>query len=151
MMLFLLLKAFTPLATCAVKLSVLILYLRVFGGSLPWMRITCVVGIILLLGYHISFAIAFGAMCGPNPKAGCQVAMLMAFVSDKCTRSRVLLLLMGVGNSFIDLILLLLPLPVIWKLQMPLRRKVQTSAVFLIGISCVSPAPLTPSCLAFSK
>ncbi|ROV92453.1 hypothetical protein VSDG_06659 [Cytospora chrysosperma] len=116
MMLFLLLKVFTPLATCAVKLSVLILYLRVFGGSLPWMRITCVVGIILLLGYHISFAIAFGAMCGPNPKAGySQVAMLMAFI---------------------DLILLLLPLPVIWKLQMPLRRKVQTACIAsLIGLA----------------
>lgn len=140
MMLFLLLKVFTPLATCAVKVSVLVLYLRVFGGSLTWMRITCVVGIVLLLGYHVSFAIAFGAMCGPNPRAGYgQVAMLMAFVSDKCTRSRVLLLLMGVGNSFIDLILLLLPLPVIWKLQMPLRRKVHTSAVFLIGISaCIA-------------
>lgn len=130
-MLSLLLEIFAPLAICAVNISVLTLYFRVFGGSLRWMRITCVVGIVLLLGYHISFTTAFGAMCAPNPKAGySQVAMLMAFVSDKCTRSRVLVLLMGVGNSFIDLVLLLLPLPVIWKLQMPLRRKVKTSGRF---------------------
>lgn len=139
-MISLLLEIFAPLAICAVKVSVLTLYLRIFGGTLIWMRITCLVGIILLLGYHISFTTAFGVMCAPSPKAGySQIAMLMAFVSDACVRTRILVLLMGIGNSLIDIILLLLPLPVIWKLQMPLRRKLKTSALFLTGISaCIA-------------
>lgn len=138
-MLSLLLELFAPLAICVVKVSVLTLYLRIFGASLLWMRVTCMVGIALLLGYHISFATAFGVMCAPNPKAGySQVALLVVFVSDQCIRTRVLVLLMGIGNSLIDLILLVLPLPVIWKLHMPLRRKLKTSVVFLTGISCVS-------------
>ncbi|KAK9416942.1 putative Integral membrane protein [Seiridium unicorne] len=139
-MLSLLLELIAPLAICAVKISVLTLYLRIFGSSLIWMRVTCVVGIVLLLGYHISFTTAFGVMCAPDSKAGySQVALLMAFVSDKCVRTRILVLLMGIGNTLCDLVLLLLPLPVIWNLQMPLRRKLKTSAVFLIGISaCIA-------------
>lgn len=147
-MLSLLVELILPLAMCAVKASVLILYLRIFGGSLLWMRVTCVVGIVLLMGYHISFTTAFGVVCAPTPKAGYSYfALLIAFRSDQCMRStRILVLLMGVGNSLIDLILLLLPLPVIWKLQMPLGRKTKTSAVFLIGISCVLPFFLLQCC-----
>lgn len=134
---------FAPLGICAVKVSVLILYLRIFGGPVRWMRITCIIGIVMLFAYHVSFAIAFGAMCAPDPTAGySQIAMLMAFLSDSCMRTKILVFLMGVGNSFIDLVLLFLPLPVIWKLHMPLRKKVKTSATFLIGVSYVWPFSL---------
>lgn len=141
LMVFLLVDVFLPLAMCAIKISVLILYLRIFGGSVLWMRIACIVGIVLLLAYHISFTTAFGVMCSPPPKAGySQIALLMASVSDSCVHTKTFVLLMGIGNSLIDLILLFLPLPVIWKLQMPLRKKITTSAIFLMGISYVSPS-----------
>jgi hypothetical protein len=134
-MLSIVLQILAPIAICFVKISVLILYLRVFGG-LKWMRYTCVGGIIFLIAYHFAFSVAFGVMCSPAPGKGTsQVALLVAFVSDTCVRTRVMVLVMGIGNSLIDVILLVLPLPVIWNLKMPTRQKLKTSAMFLIGIS----------------
>lgn len=131
----LLVEIFGPLGICAIKVSVLLLYLRVFGGRLRWMRIASIAGIVLNVSYHISLSIAFGAMCAPSPGMGFdQFAYLAAFVSDKCTRTKVLVVIQGVGNVVIDFFLLLLPLPAIWNLQMPLRQKIKTSAMFLIGI-----------------
>lgn len=40
----------------------------------------------------------------------------------------------GAINAFSDIILLLLPQGVIWKLQMPLKRKIAVSLVFLTGL-----------------
>lgn len=129
------LELIAPLAVCIVKITVMILYLRTFG-SLRWMRITSIVIICLLIAYHVSFATAFVALCAPPPSGGySQVALLKAFVSDKCVSTDVLVLLMGVGNFFTDVVILLLPLPVIWRLQMPMRRKIKTLAMFLTGIS----------------
>ena len=40
----------------------------------------------------------------------------------------------GVFNSISDLALLLLPMPALWKLQMPLGKKILTMGVFAMGI-----------------
>ncbi|KAF2155878.1 hypothetical protein K461DRAFT_265355 [Myriangium duriaei CBS 260.36] len=136
----LLAEIFVPLALCSIKVSVLLLYLRVFGGRLRWIRITSIIGIVVNVSYHVSLSIAFGAMCAPSPSMGYdEFAYVAAFASQKCTRTRSLIVVQGVGNVVIDFFLLLLPLPAIWNLQMPLTRKIKTSATFLIGIcACVA-------------
>ena len=40
----------------------------------------------------------------------------------------------GAFNTFSDFLTLLLPQRVIWKLQMPLKRKLGVSAIFLTGL-----------------
>jgi hypothetical protein len=127
------------MAICLIKVSVLILYLRVFGNLL-WIRVACIAGMVIVVGYHASITISFGAMCAPTPALGYdRFGFLAAFVSEPCVRSRILVVIQGVGNVAIDLFLMLLPLPVVWNLQMPLKRKLQTSAMFLIGLcACIS-------------
>jgi hypothetical protein len=130
----LVLQVLAPVAICLVKISVLIMYLRLFG-NLRWIRQTCTVGIGILIAYHLAFAIAFGAMCAPPPSEGIsQVSLLIASTTKKCTNTRYMVLIMGIGNSLIDLVLLVLPLPTVWNLKMPTREKLKTSAIFLIGI-----------------
>ncbi|OKL60390.1 hypothetical protein UA08_04240 [Talaromyces atroroseus] len=128
-----------PLAICAVKVSVLILYLRIFS-VLRWMRIVSIGSIIVITAWHLSMSIAFAAMCAPSPSAGAsQLDFLSAYVSSTCTHTRVLVVFQGASNVAIDLFLLVLPLPAIWSGQMPLRRKLATSAMFSIGLSaCAS-------------
>ncbi|RYP77945.1 hypothetical protein DL771_000804 [Monosporascus sp. 5C6A] len=124
-----------PLAICFVKTSVLILYFQIFS-ILKWMRIASIAGIVAITAFHVSLSIAFGAMCAPSTGAS-QVDFLAAFVSDTCTRTRSIVVLQGVGNVVTDFFLLILPLPAVWALQMPLRRKLAVSAMFLIGISII--------------
>lgn len=121
-------QTFAPLAICAAKISALTLYLRVYGGSRLWLRATCVVSIILLLGFHISLATAFGVMG----------------VSGQFRGTRALIMSMIYGNGLIDLVLLFLPLPVMWTLPWTAFRKEQDlwfelkmAAVPLIGALCV--------------
>ena len=99
------------------------------------MRNASIAGIVFVIAFHCSLAIAFTVMCAPSPSVGAsQLDFLAAFVSDKCTRTRVLVVIQGVGNVAVDLFLLILPLPAIWTMQMPLRRKFAASAMFSIGI-----------------
>lgn len=88
-----------------------------------------IVGITL---WHLSMATTYAAMCAPKGSSG--LDFLAAFISDKCQRTRVLVLIQGVLNLAIDIFIVALPLPEIWKLRMPLRRKLAVSAMFLIGL-----------------
>ena len=40
----------------------------------------------------------------------------------------------GIVNIFIDLMILIMPLPVVWTLQMPKKQKLAVSGVFLLGL-----------------
>lgn len=130
----LLVQFFMPLAFCFVKVSVLIMYLRIFG-VLSWMRFGCIIGIVVTTVFQCSLAIAFGAMCGPNVSTGhSQLDFLEAFVSKKCDSTRILVVVQGAGSVIIDLFLLILPIPAVWTLQMPLKRKNAVLSMFLVGI-----------------
>ncbi|KAH8705547.1 hypothetical protein BGW36DRAFT_422101 [Talaromyces proteolyticus] len=128
-----------PLAICAVKISVLVLYLHIFG-VLNWMRISSIASMIFIGAFHVSLSIAFAAMCAPSPSSGpSRLNFLTAFISESCTYTRILVVYQGVANVIIDIFLLVLPLPAIWTMQMPLRRKITTSAMFSIGLcACLS-------------
>lgn len=97
------------------------------------MRIACTTCIIIVVCYHFSLTIAFAAMCAPS-KGYTQLDYLAAFISDSCTRTRSIVVLQGVGNVVTDVVFLILPLPAIWALQIPLKRKIAVSSMFLVGL-----------------
>jgi hypothetical protein len=104
------------------------------------MRIASISGIVVITAFHLSISIAFASMCVPSTGTS-QFDFLAAFVSEACTRTRVLVVLQGVGNVAIDFFLLVIPLPAVWNLQMPFRRKLGISAMFLVGIWYVAAVP----------
>jgi hypothetical protein len=114
-----------------VKASVLMLYLHVFG-ILSWMRIASIAGIVFIVAFHLSLSISFAAMCAPQGSS--RLDFLAAFISSKCRHTNILVVFQGAGNVAIDLFLLALPWPAIWGMQMPLRHKLATSAMFSVGL-----------------
>jgi hypothetical protein len=97
------------------------------------MRIATAAGIFLVVSYHLSLTIAFAVMCSPS-SGYTQLDYLGAFISDSCTRTRWLVVLQGVANVVTDLFFLVLPLPAIWALQIPLKKKIAVSSMFLVGL-----------------
>ncbi|KAK4186022.1 hypothetical protein QBC35DRAFT_524564 [Podospora australis] len=125
-----------PIAICLVKCSVLMLYLRIFR-VLQWMRVVCIISLVVTVAYHVSLAVAFGVMC--SPKSGdTQLHFLAAFISDTCERTRILIVVQGIGNVVTDLFLVILPLPAVWTLRMPMRRRLAISSMFSVGICAIA-------------
>lgn len=120
------------MAICLVKVSVLLLYLRIFR-VLNWLRVVAVVSIAVIALWHLALSVSFAAMCAPGT-GGAQLDFLAAFISQKCADTRVLVVLQGVGNVVTDVWLILVPLPAVWTLQMPFRRKLAVSSMFMVGI-----------------
>jgi hypothetical protein len=97
------------------------------------MRIASITGIIAIAAFQVSVSIAYAAMCYPRT-GSTQIDFLAAFVPDTCSRIRPLVVIQGVGNVIADVFLVILPLPTVWRLQMPLKRKIAVMSMFLIGI-----------------
>ncbi|KAK7961228.1 hypothetical protein PG988_012442 [Apiospora saccharicola] len=128
----LLVEVLLPVGICLIKVSVLLLYLRIFR-VLKWMRVISVISIVLIVLWHLALSVSFAAMCAPGT-GDTQLDFLAAFISQKCSDTRILVVLQGVGNVVTDIWLILLPLPAVWKLQMPFRRKLAVSSMFMVGI-----------------
>lgn len=129
----LLVQIFMPLSICFVKVSVLLLYWQVFH-VLKWMRVACITGITGITAFQFSLSIAFSAMCAPSTGTS-YIDFLTAFLSDACMRTRVLVVIQGVGSVVTDVLLVFLPLPAVWSLQMPLKRKIAVTSMFMVGLS----------------
>jgi hypothetical protein len=125
-----------PLAICMVKVSVLVLYLHVFG-LLRWMRIAVTAGIVVLVAFHLSISIGFISMCAPA-RGTSQIDYLLAFTSPTCARTSSMVVIQGVGNVVADLFLMVLPLPGIWSLQITFKRKLGISAMMSVGLCGVA-------------
>ena len=50
-----------------------------------------------------------------------------------CFDSGILVIVGGALNAVTDVLMLILPIPVLWKLQMSTRKKWTVSAIFLMG------------------
>lgn len=118
-----------------VKLSLLLLYLRIFD-SVRHIKILIFIGIAFhLILYVTSFVLEF-VFCYPRRGQ----SFLSSFAAPGCAANAAKLgIAQGVGNIIGDFGLLLTPLPVIWKLQLSFRRRVAVTAMFMTGfLGCVA-------------
>ncbi|EAU30738.1 predicted protein [Aspergillus terreus NIH2624] len=110
-----------------VKLSVLLLYRRIF--RLTWTLYFCA---FLSISYAIAVSTTVSLACVPtsffwtqwvNPLGGghCRVNLYQFYLWN------------AVGNLFTDVIILCLPMPIVWGLQMPRAQKWAISGIFLLG------------------
>ncbi|KAL4863674.1 hypothetical protein BDV12DRAFT_177230 [Aspergillus spectabilis] len=110
-----------------VKVSVLLLYRRIF--RLTWTLYLCA---FLSVGYTISVSTAISLACVPtsyfwtqwvDPLNGgyCRINLYQFYLWN------------GVANLFTDVIILCLPIPIVWSLQMPKAQKWAISGIFLLG------------------
>ncbi|KAK4221734.1 hypothetical protein QBC38DRAFT_461158 [Podospora fimiseda] len=116
------------------KISLLLLYIRIFNHVI-WFRKVALSLIIFLILYMIAASAAGFAQCTPVAKSWDR------FVDGKCVDLYVLFNTNGVIAMVTDVIILLLPFPLVFKLSLPWQQKLALMPVFGLGaIICVSSA-----------
>lgn len=109
-----------------------LLYLEIFR-PVAWFRFAVFFGIIVTgLSYSVTM-IGFIVFCTPHDGHE-QLDYFEAFASPEYIRAHPIVILHGVVNIVSDLYLIILPLPVIWGLNMPKSRKIGLSLGFMTGL-----------------
>ncbi|KAI4275555.1 MAG: hypothetical protein L6R38_005838 [Xanthoria sp. 2 TBL-2021] len=110
------------------KLSILLLYYRIFGVDKKF-RYACNVLIVIVAGYGTSCAFAkifrclpVEAVWDPDYKG-----------PERCIDRTKINFVIGWFSIFTDLAILLLPAPMLWRLHLPRWRKFALSVIFMFG------------------
>ena len=112
-------------AVVAIKSSILLLYRRLFPGRHFHIILWCVGGFVL--SYSIAQCLVEVFECSPvnslwNPQ-----------VKGECIDLSSELIASSVLNVVTDVFLLVLPLPILWRLQISMKRKLELIGIFLLG------------------
>ena len=111
----------------AIKLSVLFFYRRVFVGRpfhiLSWTLI------VIVCGWGISFFFASIFAC--HPISAIYGTRKQLFT--ECTKTTVRLDVFAISDPVLDALILAVPMPFIWQLHLPTKRKFALTGVFLLG------------------
>ncbi|CAH0051929.1 unnamed protein product [Clonostachys solani] len=130
---------FTPIAMWSSKVPVLLLYVRLFGIK-RWLRYTCWI-LVVVTGLIFTAGAAYtSAICNTNGNPITPVFMLEC--SNAASHAGVAL---GTVAIVTDVIIFVLPLPIIVKLKMSARRKGGLFLVFFTGLLPGGPADKKPS------
>ncbi|SLM39433.1 hypothetical protein LPUS_09967 [Lasallia pustulata] len=122
---------------CLIKTSILLQYQRIFvihktRKSPMFVAIQSCIWTIFLFYLIETFFEIF--QCSPREKIWNKL-----LTGGHCNNSSAGFKVTGVFNSISDFALLSIPMPALWKLQMPLKRKLLTMGVFAVGVlACVA-------------
>lgn len=117
-----------PFTIFCAKLSILLLYIRIFGVN-ETMRIVSYTGIALMGAFYSAM---IGVAIGSLVKCGGLNALTVQFCRNY---SGPVVMLNSVFNVVSDFFVLLIPFPFILKLQLTLARKIGLLAVFSGGLA----------------
>lgn len=113
-------------ATVMIKISILLLYIEVFASR--GFRMVAYAGVAFVSFFWIGFFISICVQCRPFEKnwnqeiPGHCVNLSAETIGGACI------------NMVIDLALVVLPTPVIWRLHMTLKKKVVVNLLFSLGL-----------------
>ncbi|KAJ2992348.1 hypothetical protein NUW58_g2196 [Xylaria curta] len=124
---------FWLVAVLLVKSSILLEWLRIFAptGSRPF-TMSCKVLLVVNVIFYTAALLTLNLACQPFRKTWNKT------VEGTCIDSKSLHLCAVIVNLILDLAILILPQPVIWRLQMTTPRKIGVSTVFAIGILAIA-------------
>lgn len=116
---------YCPFLACA-KFSLLFFYLRL--SRLRWFRLCIYANMFLVVGYNIALVFPLIFTCTPFMKA-----YDITITEGTCIDRTPLYMATAVLNILTDIILLVLPIPMIVRLQMPKVQKVGLICIFGVG------------------
>lgn len=111
-----------------IKLSVLFFYRRIFAIRVFYFINNIFIGLTIAWTLAITFALAF--QCYPVSSLW---NLFESEYADHCVNVTALYMAVAVSDMVLDILIFLLPVPHIWTLKMPLRRKLALGGVFLTG------------------
>ena len=103
------------------------LYLRLFSPKV-WLRYACYIGLITtFLSYWVAIPLT-GIYCAPRNRGPWDFQ-----VFKRCTATLVMSPVHGAVGLAADIFILVLPLPIVYQLNMALPKKIGLCVVFLMG------------------
>lgn len=112
-----------------IRASIISLYIRIFRTK-PFLTVCYIVH-----GFNFAFfaavVVASLVMCRP-------ISAIYAPEAGRCGDQRSLDLFIGVFNLLLDVCIVILPMPMLWRLQMSLGKKLALSGIFGMGIVYVA-------------
>ena len=109
------------------KAAILALYLRLFGLKL-WLRYTSYVMLLITFLFYWASIPMSAALCVPHHAESWNYEVL-----QRCGKMAVTGPIFGAVGVASDVLLLILPLPIVYGLNMPPRKKLGLYMVFLVG------------------
>lgn len=109
-----------------IRMSVILFYYRIFGKNRPF-KISLWITAGILVAWWIAIDILAIFQCNPVARQWDHS------IPGHCYSLYGTFLGVTVPNVFIDVLLLVLPLPMLWKLQISLRKKFALIANFMLG------------------
>ncbi|KAF2190061.1 hypothetical protein K469DRAFT_747322 [Zopfia rhizophila CBS 207.26] len=125
----------SPFSLACVKASLLFFYRRIFvtkgSKTTDWANIVIIfmIFIVFVWGFGFGFAYMFG--CGTAfetywSTAGAEVLL-------KCINTQMVLYATCISGFICDVIIITLPIPLVWRLQLNTHRKIAVIGIFLTG------------------
>lgn len=112
-------------------MAIFVLYLRLFGRA-KWMKWSCWLGLVFSTILYWTAIVLLSVNNFPRRDEHWDLALGIKI--QKAQNTFVVWLIMGSFNLFLDIFLLLLPIPIIMGLKMSLQKRIGLAGVFLIGV-----------------
>ncbi|KAI1748396.1 hypothetical protein F4782DRAFT_361376 [Xylaria castorea] len=125
----------TPLALWTCKAPILFLYIRLFGIK-KWLRVTSYTTLALTAAVYLSGLIATPPACAPHTHD-----LSEDFINGCQNRTRIINVYLGSASVLADVVILILPLPVVFGLKLLVKSRVGLIFLFLSGLLFVFPLP----------
>ncbi|MCJ1317914.1 hypothetical protein MMC15_003241 [Xylographa vitiligo] len=117
-------------ANALVKISILHLYVTIFPN--PTFRKICYVMMAVSTVFFVTILLEVFLLCMPF------VYNWDKTIEGTCGNQTLALLMIGSANLIIDAIIVVLPLPLLWRLQLPIWKKIGLLVMFSLGaFTCV--------------
>ncbi|KAI1163153.1 hypothetical protein F5B18DRAFT_327636 [Nemania serpens] len=123
---------FTPLALWTCKAPILFLYIRLFGIK-RWLRVTSYTTLVLTALVYVSGIVAIPPACTPRTHD-----LSEGFIDNCQSRTRMINVYLGSVSVLADVIILVLPMPVVFGLKLMVRSRVGLVFLFLSGLFAIA-------------
>ena len=125
-----------PVAICIIQLSILLFYVRVFTLRNARFKIALLVCAGLSIGVCVSQVLPTIFQCSPIA-----YSWNKTIVGGHCINVHVMWIVQDILFLILDIYVVVLPLPTIWKLQITRPEKIAISGVFLLGSLYIHCSP----------
>ena len=115
------------IAMASIKIAILLFYYRLFHSD-PRLKITVWVMATVVMCWYLTSTLIAIFQCTPVPYNWDRT-----IPGGQCIRKDALWIGNSVSNLLTDVAILCLPMPIVWRMDVPPRQKIAVSGMFLLG------------------
>ena len=125
-------QVFSALTVGLSKVSIILLYRKIFAVRV--FRIPSLIALAITISWTISFVIATICQCHPVSLYWTELELMWG---NRCVQIIPFYEAQAITDILIDFSILIMPIPMIWNLQMPFKQKLAVASMFLLGLMFV--------------